>query len=107
MPIVPGRYDRASHTGWIVFQDVEVPVTMRRHADRIAANYGETIDWTGCKWPHDVTPAAGAMDAFARVAWAADELVHAVTAYRALGQRAGQDTVTRLLERLGQQIGDV
>ena len=106
MPVTPGTYDRATHTGQVVLRDVAVTVHSRRQAHRLAASYGEAIDWTGTAWPHDVTPDPAGMDAFARLGEAAGELVAAVRACRALGDGLDQDAVTRLIESVGRSVGD-
>ena len=46
MPIVPGRYGRAGHTGWTTLTDVEVPVTdasAHRRDDRLGLPLLERI----------------------------------------------------------------
>jgi hypothetical protein len=107
MPVIPGTYDRRTHSGQVVLEGVAVTVWSRRQADRLAATHGEVIDWSSSPWPHDVTPDPAGMDAFARLAEAGSEFIAAVRACRALGDDLlDQDSVTRLIERIGQGLGD-
>jgi hypothetical protein len=106
MPVTPGTYDRATRTGQVILEGVAATVYSRRQADRLAASYGEVVDWTGTTWPNDVTIPPGGLEAFARLGEAAFEFEAAVRACRELGERMDQAAVTRLIEGTGRSVGD-
>jgi hypothetical protein len=106
MPVTPGSYDRHTHTGQVILTGVTATVWSRRQADRLAASYGEAVDWTGTTWPNDVTISPGGLEAFARLGEAAVEFEAAVRACRELGERMDQAAVTRMIEGTGRAVGD-
>jgi hypothetical protein len=106
MPVTPGTFDPRTRTGEIILTEVTARVFSRAQADRLAASYGEVIDWAGSTWPLDLSGGGEGLHAFARLGEAARAFEDAVRACRALGDDIGQDAVTRLIESVGRSIGD-
>lgn len=108
MPLIPGTYDRATHTGEVTLQGVSVRLPTRAAVEQLARDYGTTVIWPAQHgWPHEVTVggADGSM-ALARLGAACRELTNAVRACRALGERLDQAVVDALLAEVGRSVGD-